>query len=216
MSLSVRGFERPYHTEPYPDALLIVTLPAPQADADVDSIADRPSKTQRKKAMHDLQSLGDALATMPDERLSRIDLPERILEAVLAYKRTKSHEGRRRQMQFIGKLMRGADEGPIREAVAAYQLGIARESLDLHRAEAWRAQLLAEDGALTTWMQTWPTTELSRLRTLIRQARKDAAAHPEQRGGRAYREIFQFIKETMRQDDPSAAANTKDWVPPTT
>ena len=158
---------------------------------------ERPSKTQRKKAMHALQDLGELLVTLPDDRLGRIDMPERVLEALLEYKRTKSFEGKRRQMQFIGKLLRGADEAPIRESVAAYQLGAAKDSLDLHRAEAWRARLIHEDTALTDWMAQHPDTDLTRLRTLIRNARKDAAAQPEQRSGRAFREIFQFIKQTL-------------------
>ena len=91
-------------------------------------------------------------------------MPERLRDAVLDYKRTRSHEGKRRQMQFIGKLMRGTDEEPLREAVAAYQLGAARDSLDLHRAEAWRTRLIADDTALTAWMEEHPDTDLQPLR----------------------------------------------------
>jgi ribosome-associated protein len=165
-----------------------------------------PSKTQRKKASHALQDLGEELVRLPDDRLGRIDMPERLRDAILDYKRTRSHEGKRRQMQFIGKLMRGTDEEPLREAVAAYQLGAARDSLDLHRAEAWRTRLIADDTALTAWMEEHPGTELQPLRAMIRQARKDATAQPEQRSGRAFRELFQFIKQAMLEAPAAAAA----------
>ena len=107
-------------------------------------------------------------------------------------------EGRRRQMQFIGKLMRDVDPEPLREAVAAFQLGHARNALSLHLAERWRADLIQDDkDALPRWMAEHPDSDVQRLRTLVRNARKDAAATPEQRNGRAYRELFQFIKEAL-------------------
>src|SRR6185369_15805189 len=109
-------------------------------------------------------------------------------------RRTKSHEGRRRQMQYVGKQMRSTDPEPLREAVAAFKLGSATETLKLHEAERWRDELVADDGALTRWAQTHPESDLQRLRSLVRAARKDAAAAPEQRSGRGYRELFQFIK----------------------
>ena len=168
------------------------------ADNEADDF-DRPSKTRLKKAMHDLQELGEALTALSDDRLNALSLSETLLEAVHAYRRTRSHEGRRRQMQYIGKLMRHADVEPIREAVAASQLGSARDALALHQAERWRDELLAGDEALTRWMQAHPQTDLQQLRSLIRSARKDAAA-PAQPGmaprkGRAFRDLFQFVKQ---------------------
>ncbi|HWP20704.1 MAG TPA: ribosome biogenesis factor YjgA [Burkholderiaceae bacterium] len=161
--------------------------------------AARPSKTQRKKAMHELQDLGDALAALPAHKLAEVDMPESLREAILEFQRTRSHEGRRRQMQYIGKLMRGADPQPLREAVAEHQLGRARDALELHRAERWREDLLADDQALTRWMAEHPDCDVQQLRALIRAARKDAAATPEQRSGRAYRELFQFIKPYLQE-----------------
>ena len=74
-------------------------------------------------------------------------MPERLRDAMHEYQRTRTHEGRRRQMQYIGKLMRGADAEPIREAVADMQLGRAKDALALHQAERWRAELIADDDA---------------------------------------------------------------------
>ncbi|MDH5540554.1 MAG: DUF615 domain-containing protein, partial [Rhizobacter sp.] len=116
------------------------------------------------------------------------------------YKRTRSHEARRRQMQFIGKLMRSIDAEPIRVAVAEAQLGRAHDSLALHQAERWRAELLASDDALTRWTAQHPQSDLQQLRSLVRNARKDAAAEAQNRSGRAYRELFQFIKSMQAHD----------------
>jgi ribosome-associated protein len=181
-----------------------MTSPAshsPPDDRDAAAGYDRPSKTQLKKEMHELQSLGEALVALPDNRVVDLAISERLRDAVAEYKRTRSFEGKRRQMQYIGKLMRKDDVEPIREAVAAMQLGHAKDSLALHEAERWRVELLASDEALTRWTSEHPTSDLQQLRSLIRAARKDAAAVPEQRSGRAYREPFQFIKTHTINDE---------------
>jgi ribosome-associated protein len=156
---------------------------------------DRPSKTQLKKEMHELQELGEALVGLPEDRVVDLPISESLRDAVAEYKRTRSFEGKRRQMQYIGKLMRRNDVEPIREAIAAMRLGRAKDALALHEAERWRVELLASDDAVTRWMGEHPQSDAQQLRSLIRAARKDAAATPEQRSGRAYRELFQFIKE---------------------
>ncbi len=170
-----------------------------RSDDSFDADTQRPSKTALKKAMHELQHLGVALTELNDERLRALPLSETLLEAVLEFQRTRSHEARRRQLQYIGKLMRRADIEPIREAVASARLGPAREALALHEAEHWRDRLLAGDHELTAWMNKHPQSDLQQLRTLIRAARKDLAATPDDpkgagRKGRAYRELFQFIR----------------------
>lgn len=157
-------------------------------------LGERPSKTRRKQDSHDLQALGEALAGLPEGRLAGLPMPDNLRDAILAHRHTKTHEGRRRQMQYIGKLMRQADPAPLREAVAAMQLGQARDALALHQAEHWRAALVAEDQALERWASEHPGSDLQQLRSLVRAARKDAAAAPEQRNGRAYRELFRFIR----------------------
>lgn len=161
----------------------------------------RPSKSQLKRDSHDLQELGEAVAALPDSRLADAPLSEALRDAIKAYHRTRSHEGRRRQMQFIGKLMRGADVEPLREIVAAARLGTARDALRLHETEKWRAELLADDEALTRWAAEHPDSDLQQLRSLIRSARgdakPDAAPGVVPRHGRAFRELFQFIREHL-------------------
>lgn len=166
----------------------------PSQDFQDDDDFDRPSKSQKKRDMHDLQSLGEDLLTLPIDRVEPLALPEILLDALRAAKKITAHEGRRRQIQYIGKLMRQVDPEPIREAVAAFKLGHAKDSLALHESERWRARLLAEDGALQDFINQHAGIDVQQLRSLVRAARKDAAGAPEQRNGRAFRELFQFIK----------------------
>lgn len=155
---------------------------------------ERPSKTRRKQQAHDLQALGEALVALPPSRLKDVPMPEGLRDAIAQYRRTRSFEGQRRQLQYVGKQMRFADEAPLREAVDAFKLGSAKDTLTLHETERWRDELVTSDDALTRWAGAFPGSDLQRLRSLVRAARKDAAAAPEQRNGRGYRELFQFIK----------------------
>ena len=169
-------------------------FPAQADDVAAPLPSAKTSKTQRKKASHELQEVGQALVALSDAQLERMPIDESLLEAIRDYRETRTHEGRRRQMQYIGKLMRRTDAEPLREAVAEARLGGARDSLALHRAEAWRSELLASDDALTHWTAGHPQSDLQQLRNLVRAARKDAAARPEERSGRAFRELFRFIR----------------------
>lgn len=167
---------------------------APQASAAA------PSKTRAKQHAHDLQKLGQALSELADERLQRLQLPERLHEAIEQLRRTRSHEGRRRQLQYVGKLMRGVDEGPLREAVAEASLGSARETLLLHQSERWRDDLIADDAALTRWLLAHAQCDAQRLRSLVRAARREVARPPAQRNPRSQRELFQFIRPVLAGD----------------
>jgi ribosome-associated protein len=171
--------------------------------------APRPSKTQLKKAMHDLQALGEALLELNDAQLDSIAMPGTLRDALRELRRVRTHEGRRRQLQYVGKLMRSADPAPLQEAVAAQRLGHARDTLALHEAEAWRERLLAGDDALDAWMQLHPHTDSQHLRALVRAARREAAQPDHEsasagahratapRKGRAYRELFQWLREAL-------------------
>jgi ribosome-associated protein len=171
----------------------------PDADADDDrpaaAASGRPSKTQRKAESHELQALGESLLELGDEHLASLGLDETLVDAIRAARKMRSHEARRRQMQLIGKLMRSADVELARGAIAERQLGRARDSLALHEAERWRAELIADDAATTRFAREHADADVQQLRTLVRNARKDAASAPEQRSGRAYRELFRFIRE---------------------
>ncbi len=168
-------------------------------DADgSDDSEQRPSKTQLKQQAHAMQSLGVEVAALSQDRLDAIEMPDSLREAIHEFRRTKSFEGRRRQMQYVGKLMRGADEEALREAVAAATLGSAKNSLALHLAEQWRSELIADDEALNRWMLAHPDTDSQQLRSLVRAARRDAAGlPPEARQPRSFRDLFHFIKPLL-------------------
>lgn len=182
------------------------------ATEDGESLPDRPSKTQRKKVSHDLQKLGLALAALSDARLQALPLDESLRDALMLAKTIRSHEGRRRHMQYVGKLMRRVDAEPLEEAVAQAQLGPAKSSLELHETERWRSELVANDDALTQWIAEHPNTDVTALRQLIRAARKDAAAAPEQRNGRSYRELFQWVKQTRQAAASTSGSATENEV----
>lgn len=186
---------------------------APHTEETEDSADERPSKSALKRQMHELQSLGQELLDLPEPRIAALNLPEALREALVEYRRTRSHEGRRRQMQLIGKLMRQTDEEPIREAVAAFKLGSAHETLALHEAERWREEFLANDDAVTRWLNRFPATDAQQLRSLVRAARKDAKSEAvDQRRGRSYRELFQLVKAALAETrvQPSSAKQESD------
>lgn len=185
-------FSSPFRPMPTPPA---PTDPADEAPDAATSGFDRPSKTRLKQVSHELQALGKAAVTLPADRLEGLAVAETLLDAIHQYRSTRTHEGRRRQMQYIGKLMRIHDVEPIRQVVVDMQLGRAKDSLTLHDSERWRADLLADDDATTRWIAAHPGADVQQLRSLVRAARKDAASAAEKRSGRAYRELFQFIKE---------------------
>ncbi len=162
-----------------------------------------PSKTQLKAEADEKQALGEALLTLRADLIARLDLPNKLLDALKEAKRITHFEGRRRQMQFIGKLMRPLDIEPIRAAIDEQANGSADLTLALHLAEQWRDKLIASDEVLAQWMTDYPDTDSQQLRALIRQARKDIAK-PETPGeaprhGKSYREIFQLVRQAMKE-----------------
>lgn len=171
-----------------------------QPESPADAFEARPSKSALKRQSHDLQALGRALSELPPSRLDALALPDVLASAIADYRRIRSHEGLRRQLQYIGKLMRQVDPAPLQAAVDDFRLGGARQSLALHTAERWREQLLADDEALTRWLAEHPETDAQQLRSLVRAARKDAkpdTATGVVRHGRAYRELFQLVKQAL-------------------
>ncbi len=181
------------------------------------------SKTDLKKYSDRLQQLGESLLTLRADLTEKLDLSEKLLDAVAEARRITNFEGRRRQMQYIGKLMRGVDEDTLAAVEAALDeqnKGSAKGTLALHQAEQWRDRLIADDDALTQWLQFDAQADVQHLRTLIRQARKDAQATQAQerpgeavRHGKAYREIFKVVKATLNQDEAGGDAAAPDDEP---
>ena len=162
------------------------------------------SRTERKAASARLQELGEQLLTLRSDLLDGLALPEKLLDAVLDAKRITNFEGMRRQKQFIGRLMHRLEPADIDAVVAALERQHRKSNLateELHRAEKWRDELIADDASLQAWLADYPATDAQQLRALIRQARKDAKDQPPgeaRRKGRAYREIFAVVNEQLR------------------
>lgn len=150
------------------------------------------SKSQRKREMSALQDLGAELVKLAPERLAGLDLPEALREAVLEARRLSSHGALRRQLQYIGKLMRDVDSAPIAAQLAALRGESAAAKAAFHALERWRERLLADDQALTEWLTAHPHADAQRVRQLIRNARRELAAGepPKSR-----RELFRLLRE---------------------
>ena len=167
---------------------------------------DRPSKSQLKREMTALQKLGAELIAEPRDRVKRVPMPEDVRDAILECQQIKDHEGRRRQLQYVGKKMRTLDE----DEIAAIQRtldswrGLSKaDTASLHAIERRREKLLKDDGALTVLLAQHAELDAQHLRTLIRNARKEQA---ENKPPKAYREIFQILKQLQGESRAAAAA----------
>ncbi|GAB4469688.1 MAG: ribosome biogenesis factor YjgA [Burkholderiaceae bacterium] len=143
---------------------------------DPQTFEQRPSKTQRKREMTALQALGAELVKLAPEQRARIELPDALRDAIAVLDRIASFEARRRQMQYIGRLMRSVDADAIRAAIGR-ATGDSKEAVALmHRCERWRDRLLDDDGALTEFLAAYPQADAQRLRSTIRAARRERDA----------------------------------------
>jgi ribosome-associated protein len=164
---------------------------------------DRPSKSQLKREMTALQKMGEELVAQPKDRVQRVPLPEDVRDAILACQKITNHEGRRRQLQFVGKKMRTLDDeeiAAVQRTLDSWRGASKAETNALHLLERRREKLLAQDAALTELLAEHPALDAQHLRTLIRNARKEQA---ENKPPKAYREIFQVLKELQGKTEPA-------------
>ena len=162
------------------------------------------SRSARKRDADALQQLGTELLTLNASQRLRLPLPESLRQALDEAARISDFGGRRRQLQYVGKLMRKLPpeaQQACRAAVDQDARGGALSTALLHEAEHWRERLLQDDAALEQWLHHHPHTEAQPLRALVRQARKDAI--PERPGaaprhGRAYRLLFQQLRDALQ------------------
>lgn len=161
---------------------------------------ETPSKTQRKREMHELQDLGAALVDLNPAQLASIELPERLLDAVHAAQRMNKFGARRRQLQYIGKLMREVDPAPIRERLKAWDAASHAHTAHLHRVERWRARLLDDPQAMAALAAEYPEADIAKLRTLVANAAREREAR---QPPRSYRAIFKVLNETIADAGPA-------------
>ena len=159
------------------------------------------SKSQRKRDMTALQKLGMTLVALKSSQLEQLKLPEALLDAVLEAKRLTKNEAIRRQMQFIGRIMRSVEAEPIQMQIDAWNGLNDQESAKQHQLERWRDRLVEDDSALAEFIALFPNSDAQQLRTLIRNTRKEqllkkTPAH--------YRALFRMLREIL-QNTPHAA-----------
>jgi len=182
---------------------------APQAADEANGPEDehrRPSKSQVKRDMHALLDLGRELVALPAARLAQLSLDEPLRDAIALAQRIHSHEGRRRQIHYVGKLLRRTEAQTLRAQLDLWASGSKDQTRAMHRLEALRDRLLDSDEALTQLLESFPDLDIQALRSLIRAARKesrDNAALPQGRepGRKQYRALFEALKQIEFKDD---------------
>ncbi len=191
--------------------------------------SDSASKTDLKRESTERQKLGvEMLELRNDLKQKLLDLGHLstpLVEALAEAKKITDFEGKRRQMQYVGKLMRKLSEEDverIKESLLVQHGGSAAETKALHEAEMWRERLINDQDALEQWMNLHPSTDAQQLRALIRQARKDAVPLGKRevseglapRQSRAFRDIFQWIRAAMAaEQQKSASASDMNSTP---
>jgi ribosome-associated protein len=154
----------------------------------------RPSKTARKHAMHDLQALGVALIALEPRRLAELELPERLADAIGAARRITAHEGRRRQIQYVGRLMREVDPAPIREALDRLEQVPREQKARFAAVEAWRTRLVDDPAALDLFLAQYPDADRAALVRAVDLVRNAAGSGHAPRPGR---ELFRLLRKVV-------------------
>lgn len=161
---------------------------------DVDG-ADRVSKSQLKRDSHALQSLGEALVDLSRDQLRKFQLPEDLFQAIVAAQTIKQHGAKKRQLQYIGKLMRNVDAGPIQQAMDDLQGVSAQAIAKQHKTEQWRQRLIDQgDNALQALLQEHPGIDRQRIRQLLRRVQQETQHN---KPPKAFRELFKYLREFM-------------------
>jgi len=157
---------------------------------------DPLSKSQVKRDMLALQALGALLIELPEVQLRKLPLPDDLLKALLFTKTLKAHEAKRRQLQYIGKMMRSVDPLPIQAALKALKQDDKKIRALFLKAEAWRDQLLAEgDTGVQTFLEQFPAADRQLLRQLFRRAQQDRL---KEKNTGAAKELFHYLHDLLR------------------
>ena len=175
---------------------VLTMLPAEKTHDSDSTPLEPPSKSARKRAMHDLQQLGIDMVALDPGRLSTLDLPERLVDAIALARGITKHEGRRRQLQYIGKLMRDVDPAPLRKAFEAWERGPAVDRGRFAAAEQWRDRLLDDGDDLTEFVAAHPAADRTVLAALVADVRAERArGSPPHKYRALFRELKRIIDE---------------------
>lgn len=157
-----------------------------------------PSKTKIKKQMHELRDLGKELTELSKDQLEQLDIPDSLRDAVREMKGINKFGAQRRQIQYIGKLMREVDPAPILAKLDAWKGKSQLHTAYMHLLERWRDRLMESDNAMTELLAAHPGADAQRLRTLIRNAHKEIELNKPPKN---YREIFQVLREIIPESN---------------
>lgn len=168
---------------------------------DYDDEYEPKDRQQLKLEAAAAQALGDAIIALSaphfEALITKLDLPDKLCDTLVACRSVKAHEGRRRQLQFMGKLMRDVDPAPIQQMLAEFKRGGDVAAKQTQNVERWRERLLAEgDVALKELLQLYPNANAARLKSLIANARKESA---DQQAPRAARTLFKVLRELVKE-----------------
>ena len=164
-----------------------------------------PSKSQLKRESTALQDLGAELVELSRERLAKIEMPERLRDALLDAQRFTKHEARRRQMQYIGKIMRDIESAPLRAAMDEIKGLSEAANIRQHQLERLRTRLMEDEAVFSEVARDYPGADMQHLRQLRRNAIKEAQ---QGKPPRAYRELFRELRElTSRTGSPGAESD---------
>lgn len=173
-----------------------------------DSFDEPPSKSSRKRAMQALQDLGAELVALSTDQLKKVPLPDSLFLAIREAQRfTRKDEALRRQMQYIGKLMRTVDPEPIQAQLDVFRGLSSAEIARQHRLEKLRVDLIEDEKVIETIVERWPQVDLQHLRTLRRNAIKE---REQSRPSKAFREIFKVLRDLDAADAAADDAGEQD------
>lgn len=158
------------------------------------------SKTQRKREAERLQKIGRRMAELNHDQLAVLNLPARLLAAIADFQRFPSREAKRRQLQYVGKIMRNVDIDAIEEHLAGLDGESAQARYQFHQLEQWRDELITDPQALTRFISACPDVDIQQLRQLIKKV--SSTRQSEQRKINA-RTLFRFLRDNMESLDRS-------------
>lgn len=162
-------------------------------DDEFDSEELPPSKSQLKRDAHALQKLGTELLEVTEDTWQVLKLPDSLTAALREAKRMPSRGARKRQLQYIGKLMRDVDPEPIQQYFEQLRLETRNQARRHHELEDWRDRMIAEgDAAIEEFLESRPAADRQHLRQLVRQAKKEQAADKPPKSSRA---LFRYVRD---------------------
>lgn len=154
---------------------------------------DYKSKTQKKKEAHSLQELGEKLLHLSKEQIKEIGIPEEVLEALDLARTIKSREGLRRQIQYIGSLMRKIDSDSIQQAVDQFDQGNYKKALEFKETEQWRDELISgNNNLMEEILENHINSDRQQLSQLVRNARKEVGNNKPPKSSRV---LFKYLRE---------------------